>query len=111
VTHVLIGEPAPTPIKSEQAFSGTCARLPARAVIGTGAARSVVDDNKPREDEPESERERMTVNIVIAVFFILLVGAGVWLANAMVSVRKGEECVLSGRKNCADIQVPARERY
>jgi hypothetical protein len=71
----------------------------------------VVDDNKPLEDEPESERERMTVNIVIAVFFILLVGAGVWLANAMVNVRKGEECVLSGRKNCADIQVPARERY
>ena len=71
----------------------------------------MADDNKPLDDEPESERERMTVNIVIAAFFIVLVGAGVWLANAMVNVRKGEDCVLSGRKNCADIQVPARERY
>jgi hypothetical protein len=71
----------------------------------------VLDQNKPVEDEPESERERMIVNVIIAAFFIVVVGGGVWLANAMVTVRKGEECVLSGRKNCADISVPARERY
>ena len=79
--------------------------------IGIRMATSVVNDDKPLRDEPESERERTTTNIVIAAFFIALVGAGVWLANAMVDVRKGEDCVLSGRKNCADIPVPARERY
>ena len=72
---------------------------------------SRVDQNKPVDDEPESERERLIVNIIIAAFFIAIVGGGVWLANAMVNVRKGEDCVLSGRKNCADISVPARERY
>jgi hypothetical protein len=71
----------------------------------------VVDDDKSLAGEPETERERMTTNIVIAVFFILVVGAGIWLVDAMVNVRKGEDCVLSGRKSCADITVPARERY
>jgi hypothetical protein len=63
------------------------------------------------EDDEESDRERMTTNIVIAVFLALLVGGGVWLANAMVSVRKTQDCVLAGRRNCADISVPPRERY
>ena len=62
------------------------------------------------EDEPESDRERMVINAVIAVFLALLIGGGVWLANAMVNLRKNQDCVLSGRKNCADISVPVRER-
>ena len=63
------------------------------------------------EDEQESDRERMTTNIVIAVFLALLVGGGVWLANAIVTMRKNQDCALSGRRNCAEISVPARERY
>jgi len=62
------------------------------------------------EDE-ETDRERMTTNIVIAVFLALLVGGGVWLANALVNLRKTQDCALSGRRNCAEISVPARDRY
>ena len=63
------------------------------------------------DDEEESPRERMVINVIIAVFLVSLVGGGLWLANAMVSLRKGQDCVLSGRRNCADISVPARERW
>ena len=63
------------------------------------------------DDEEESPRERMVINVIIAVFLVTLVGGGLWLANAMVSLRKGQDCVLSGRRNCADVSVPARERW
>jgi hypothetical protein len=63
------------------------------------------------DDEEESGRERMVVNMVIVMFLAVLIGGGLWLANAMVGLRKNQDCVLSGRKNCADIAVPARERW
>ena len=69
-----------------------------------------MNDTSPTEDEPESDRERITTNVVILVFLAILIGAGVWLANALVSLRKNQDCVLSGRRNCAEISVPARER-
>jgi hypothetical protein len=58
------------------------------------------------QDESETPRERMIFNIGIAVFLILLVGAGIWIADAMVSTRKLQDCVMSGRKNCAPVQAP-----
>jgi len=63
------------------------------------------------DDEEESGRERMVTNMIIVVFLVMLVGGGIWLANAMVGLRKSQDCVLSGRKNCAEISVPARERW
>jgi hypothetical protein len=63
------------------------------------------------DDEPETAGERMTINVIIVVFLVVLVGGGIWLANSIVSMRKNQDCVLSGRKNCADISVPARDRF
>ena len=59
-------------------------------------------------DEPETESERRTTNIVLLVAGILIVGGGIWLVNAMVDARKSEECFESGRRNCNPISVPAR---
>ena len=63
------------------------------------------------DDQPETERQRMAINIGVAVFIVLLVGAGIWLANAIVDVRKTQDCVMSGRRNCAPIQTPGRETW
>ena len=62
-----------------------------------------------REPE-EDEGDRRTANIVLAVGFIVLVGGGIWLANAMVDARKADDCLSSGRRNCSPIDVPVRER-
>lgn len=59
-------------------------------------------------DEPETESERRTTNIVLLVAGILIVGGGIWLVNALVDARKSEECFESGRRNCAPISAPAR---
>ena len=59
-------------------------------------------------DPDDEEGERTTANIILLVGFVLLVGGGVWLANAMIDARKADECLSSGRRNCSPIEVPTR---
>jgi hypothetical protein len=54
----------------------------------------------------ESEGDRRALNIFLLVFFVLLVGIGGWLANAMIDARKADDCLSQGRRNCAPIEVP-----
>jgi hypothetical protein len=61
-----------------------------------------------RDPDDEEEGDRTTTNIVLVVGFVLLVGGGIWLANAMIDARKADECLSSGRRNCNPIEVPAR---
>jgi hypothetical protein len=61
--------------------------------------------NKPDEDDDEN---RTVVNIALAVGFIVLVGAGIWLVNAMLDARRADECMSSGRRNCFPVETPAR---
>jgi hypothetical protein len=66
------------------------------------------DLEKPRTPEEEA-RDRRAANIFLLGAGIVLVGIGVWLANAMVDARRADECMSSGRRNCgARIEVPAR---
>ncbi len=60
------------------------------------------------DDEQETEAERRTANIVLAVVAVVLIGAGIWLVNALIDARKLQQCFESGRRNCAPIQVPER---
>jgi hypothetical protein len=61
-----------------------------------------------RDPDEDEEADRRLANIVLAVGFVLLVGGGIWLANAMIDARKADECISSGRRNCIPIEVPAR---
>jgi len=60
---------------------------------------------KPPTPEEEA-RGRRAANIFLLVAGLVLVGIGVWLANAMVDARRADECMSSGRRNCAPIEVP-----
>jgi hypothetical protein len=59
-------------------------------------------------DPDDQEGDRTTANIILLVGFVLLVGGGIWLANAMIDARKADECLSSGRRNCSPIEAPAR---
>jgi len=61
-----------------------------------------------REPDDDEEGDRTTANIILVVGFVLLVGGGIWLANAMIDARKADECISSGRRNCTPIEAPAR---
>jgi len=61
-----------------------------------------------RDPKEETEADRRTANIVLLVGFLVLVGSGIWLVNAMLEARQADECMSSGRRNCNPIEVPAR---
>ena len=62
----------------------------------------------PDQERTESERERRLANIVLLLVFVVLIGTGVWLANAMFDQRVLEDCLAQGRRNCAPIETPSR---
>ncbi len=53
----------------------------------------------------------MTVNAIAFAFVVLLGLAGYWLADTMATMRKNQDCVLTGRRGCTPIEVPAPDRY
>jgi hypothetical protein len=57
-------------------------------------------------EEPDNYRQRMINNGLALAFCGVLVAIGVWLATAIAEMRKNQDCVLSGRRNCAQISVP-----
>ncbi len=62
----------------------------------------------PRDDDSQDERDRKVTNIFLLVFFLVVIGAGFWLVNALVEQRNVDNCVAQGRRNCAPIEAPAR---
>ena len=62
---------------------------------------------KPPTPEQEA-RDRRAANIFLLVAGIVVVGIGIWLANAMIEARRADECMAAGRRNCGPIEVPAR---
>jgi hypothetical protein len=67
-----------------------------------------MDEKSPSPREEEDERDRRTANIFLIVFFVLIVGGGIWLVNAMLAQRDIDNCVAQGRRNCAPVETPAR---
>jgi hypothetical protein len=61
-------------------------------------------------EEPSDYRHRMIVNAAAFIFVVALIGAGLWLADTMASMRKNQDCVLSGRRGCTPVEVN-RERW
>jgi hypothetical protein len=69
------------------------------------ATMSPDDLEKPPTPEEEA-RDRRAANIFLLVAGALLVGVGVWLANAMIDARRADDCMSSGRRNCNPIETP-----
>jgi hypothetical protein len=67
-----------------------------------------MDEKSPLPREEEDEQDRRTANIFLIVFFVLIVGGGIWLVNAMLAQRDIDNCVAQGRRNCAPVETPAR---
>lgn len=61
-------------------------------------------------DEPDDFRHRMLMNGLGLVVTVVLIMTGIWIAEVMAHMRKDQDCVLTGRSNCASIQQPDRAR-
>jgi hypothetical protein len=63
----------------------------------------------PPDKYVETPRDRRIANIVLLIILAVVVGGGIWLANAMFEQRALDDCIAQGRPNCAQaIDVPAR---
>ena len=61
-------------------------------------------------DEEDNYRHRMLVNLAAFLVTVALAVAGAWLVIQLAEMRKNQDCVLSGRRNCTPIDVKATER-
>jgi hypothetical protein len=79
---------------------------------GEPAASPVKDLSKYEAggDSEDNYRHRMMVNLAALLVTVVLSIAGVWLAIEIVDMRKTQDCVLSGRRNCMPIDVKTLER-
>ena len=62
---------------------------------------------KYAQSEPDDYRQRMINNGLGLLACVLLVIGGIWIANTMAEMRRNQDCVLSGRRNCTPIPAPS----
>lgn len=56
-------------------------------------------------EAPEDYRHRMVVNAIALLFVAALIGVALWLADTMADMRRGQDCVLSGRRGCTPVEA------
>jgi hypothetical protein len=57
------------------------------------------------KDDPEDFRHRMLANLAAFAFTVALTAVGIWLAMSIADLRKTQDCVLMGRRDCARIST------
>jgi hypothetical protein len=57
-------------------------------------------------DEADDFRHRMLANVAAFAFTVALTAIGIWLAISIADLRKTQDCVLMGRRDCAQISTP-----
>jgi hypothetical protein len=92
----------------------TSSSLPNRPA-GSGAAHPYTAPPQPAADlakfeqttaEPDDFRHRMLANAAALALTVALTGIGIWLAVSIADLRKTQDCVLMGRRDCARIAIP-----
>jgi hypothetical protein len=61
---------------------------------------------RPR-DEPDDFHHRILANIAALAFTIALTAIGIWLAISIQDLRRTQDCVLMGRRDCVRITTPS----
>ena len=73
-------------------------------VNGRQTANDLSRYERPR-NEPDDFRHRMLANVAALAFTVALTAIGIWLAVSIADLRKTQDCVLMGRRDCARISV------
>lgn len=68
--------------------------------------------NRPAPSPPAEEGESLSLGALIGIgtFLAALVIAGLWLMDTLRDLGKVQDCAMQGRRNCAEIATPARDR-
>jgi hypothetical protein len=114
----------PAPRKPEE--FGQVLQFPRRPGLAPSAARGSADpaaidsdaedaDDLARyeqeQDEPIDYRQRMLMNAIASAIVVLLIGAGVWIADTIAAMDRDQDCVMQGRGNCAPLEASASTQH
>ena len=80
---------------------------PANLAHSGPAARDLSRYERPR-DEADDFGHRMLANVAALAFTVALTAIGIWLAMSIADLRKNQDCVLMGRRDCARISAIPR---
>jgi len=80
-------------------------RNPNESVRPLEAARDLSRYEHDRE-EPDDFRHRMLANVAAFAFTFALLAIGIWLAVSIAELRRTQDCVLMGRRDCVRISAP-----
>ncbi len=72
--------------------------------MGPGDLRDPGDDRRRDQDPGPDSRRPAVIGLVVV---LALVVAGYFLVTALRQNANLEDCLMSGRRNCAPIEVPA----
>src|SRR5262249_27544563 len=102
--------------------TGRIVQFPTREAIARAKARRKHQDDGDvheakiedlrkfeRDAEPDDYARRMVINVIAFALIVVLTLAGIWIAEQMASLRRHQDCALSGRSNCADIDALIRK--
>jgi flagellar biogenesis protein FliO len=64
-------------------------------------------NNRSEHSEDEADQRRSSALIGLIIILALAI-AGVWLVRELREKSALEDCLMSGRTNCAPIEVPSR---
>jgi hypothetical protein len=70
-----------------------------------GVAKDLSRYERDRE-EPDDFHHRMLANIAAFAFTVALLAIGIWLAMSIADLRRTQDCVLMGRRDCVRISDP-----
>jgi hypothetical protein len=87
--------------------TGRVLKFPRRQAASRQSTSSPVEDlaKYAQSREVDDYRHRMMVNAAAFIFVLALMVAGLWLADSLAKLRRNQDCVLAGHRNCAPIKV------
>jgi hypothetical protein len=71
----------------------------------SGPAAKDLSRYERARDEPDDFRHRMLANVAALAFTVALTAIGIWLAMSIADLRRTQDCVLMGRRDCARIST------
>ena len=74
----------------------------------SGPAAKDLSRYERTRDEPDDFRHRMLANVAALAFTVALTAIGIWLAMSIADLRRTQDCVLMGRRDCARISTLPR---
>ena len=78
---------------------------PGKPVANEAGRHEAADLSRFEQGREESDefRHRMLANLAALAFTVALTAIGIWLAMSIADLRKNQDCVLMGRRDCAQV--------